>query len=74
MSEAVADTVTLLPDTVAEEAGAVSVTVGGVVSAVALDTVTVMAVEVFVFPAASRARADSVCCPLAAVVVFQVTL
>ena len=32
MSEAVADTVTLLPDTVAEEAGAVSVTDGAVVS------------------------------------------
>jgi hypothetical protein len=38
-----------------------------------LETITVRAAEVVVFPAASRATAVSVCDPFAAVVVFQVT-
>src|SRR6266850_5996757 len=70
LSEALADTVTAVPDTVAPLAGAVIETTGGVVSA--LFTVTVIAVAVFVLPAASRATAVSVWLPLEAVVVFQV--
>ena len=53
-------------------AGAVSETVGGVVSATTLFTVTLMAVEVVTLPAASRATALSACAPLPAVVVSQV--
>src|ERR1700693_3315968 len=70
LSAAVADTVTLAPDTVAPVVGAVIDTVGGVVSA--LLTVTLTAAEVVVLPAASRATAVSVCAPLVAVVLFQV--
>src|SRR5439155_12997851 len=69
LSDAVADTVTLAPDTVAPPAGADIVTVGGVVSA--LVTVTVTAALVFVLPAASRATADSVWLPLVTVVEFH---
>src|SRR5688500_2780171 len=39
----------------------------------ALDTVTVIGAEVVVLPAASRARAVSVCAPLLEVLVFQAT-
>lgn len=46
-------------------------TVGAVVSALSLRTVTVRAVDVRVLPAASRATARSTCVPLAAVRVFQ---
>ena len=56
LSEADAATVTLLPDTVDPSAGAVSDTVGGVVS---LLTVTVTAVAVVALPAASLATAVS---------------
>src|SRR6185436_9888048 len=61
LSEAVAETASVVPDTVAPLAGAVIATVGSVVSA--LLTVTVTFVAVAVFPAASRAT----------VVVSQVT-
>ncbi len=47
-------------------------TVGEVVSGVTLLTVTVIAVDVVVFPAASRATAVSVWVPLVADVVFQI--
>src|SRR5439155_27373878 len=70
LSEAVAVTATG-PETVAPLAGAVMLTVGGVVSALA--TVTVTAADVVALPAASRARAVSVCDPLLVVVVFQLT-
>src|SRR5882762_1180694 len=60
----------MVPETVAPFAGAVMLTVGGVVS---LNTVTVTAAAVAVLPAASRATAVSVCEPLFAVVVFQET-
>src|SRR5262249_5394634 len=63
-SEAVADTPTV-EDTVDPGAGAVTDTVGGVVS---LSTVTVTAVAVAVLPAASLATAVNVCDPLATVV------
>ena len=49
-----------MPDTVAPLAGAVKLTVGGMVSAVALATVTLRAGEVVMLPAASRARAVTV--------------
>src|SRR5437867_12635371 len=68
LSEAVAETV-IVADTVEPLAGLVIETVGGVVSGVVLLTVTVTAVEVFWFPAASRATAVSVCEPFEAVVV-----
>src|SRR2546428_12806726 len=55
LSEADAATGTAEPDTVAPLAGAVSKTVGGVVSVLA--TVTLTAAEVAVLPAASRAAA-----------------
>ena len=71
LSVAVAVRVTV-PDTVASLAGAVTLTVGAVVSA--LLTVTVTAAEVVVLPAASRATAVSVWGPLAAVVVSHDTL
>ena len=64
---AVAETVTV-PATVAPATGAVRETVGGVRS---LATVTLTAVAVAVFPAASRATAVRVCSPLEAVAVFQ---
>ena len=64
---------TAAPETVAPLAGAVMETVGGVVSEAALLTVTVTVAEVLVLPAASRATAVSVCEPLVAVVLFQVT-
>ena len=73
LSAAVALTATLAPDTVAPAAGAVTDTVGGVVSGVALETVTLTAAEVVVFPAASRATAVSECVPLLTAVVFHVT-
>src|SRR5436309_3287960 len=69
LSAAVA-VIVVVPETVAPFAGAVTLTVGGVVS---LKTVTVIAAEVVAFPAASRARAVSVCEPLAAVVVVHAT-
>jgi hypothetical protein len=69
----VALTATLAPDTVAPAAGAVTDTVGGAVSAAALETVTLTGAEVVVFPAASRATALSACVPLLSVVVFHVT-
>ena len=50
----------IVPQTVEPEAGDVMLTVGGMVSAVPLETVTVTALEVVAFPAASRARAVSV--------------
>ena len=71
LSAAVAVTLTA-PATVAPAAGALSDTVGGVVSATGLFTVTVRVAEVVTLPAASRATALSVCAPLLAVVVFQV--
>src|SRR5438552_611852 len=67
LSVALALTVTV-PLTEASAAGAVMDTVGGVVSFV---TVTLIAAEVAVFPAASRATAVSVCTALLAVVVFH---
>src|SRR5882724_8653203 len=67
VSAALAVTV-MVPLTVAPVAGAVMLTVGGVVS---FDTVTVTAAAVAVLPAASRATAVSVCVPLLAVVVFH---
>ena len=51
--------------------GAVMVTVGFVVSGVMLLAVTVRETAVAVFPAASRATAESVCVPLVADVVFH---
>ena len=66
--------IAIVPETVAPEAGDVMLTVGGVVSAGgAFDTVTVTAVDVLWFPAASRARAVRECEPLETVVVFQET-
>ena len=59
-----------VPDTVAPAAGAVTLTVGAVVS---LATVTLTAGEVVVLPAASQARAVSVWAPLVAVAVFHDT-
>ena len=51
---------------------AVKETVGGVVSLVILLTVMATAVEVVVFPAASRATAVKECEPFTTVVEFQV--
>src|SRR4029077_3642424 len=65
LSDALAVTV-VVPETVAPPAGAVTLTVGPVVS---LKTVTVTAADVVVLPAASRATAVSVCDALLAVVV-----
>ena len=73
LSEAVALSVTV-PETVVPAAGAVIDTVGGVVSGGAvLLTVTVMAVLVVWFPAASRARGRELYEPFATAVVFQFT-
>src|SRR5262245_37554199 len=69
LSDALADTVTADPDTVAPFAGAVIDTVGGVVSA--LLTVTLTAVAVAVLPAASRATAVSECTPSVAPMEFH---
>src|SRR5882672_3402718 len=63
LSDALAEIVTV-PFTVTPFAGAVMVTVGGVVSGAALFTVTVTGLEVVVLPAASRATAVRVCWPL----------
>src|SRR5882672_6841923 len=63
LSDALAEIVTV-PFTVTPFAGAVMVTVGGVVRRGALFTVTVTAAEVVRFPAASRATAVRVCWPL----------
>ena len=73
LSEALADTVTV-PETVDPLAGAVMDTVGGVVSAAVLLTVTLTGEEVLRFPAASRAMAVSVCEAFDAVVVFHDTV
>jgi hypothetical protein len=70
LSEAFAETV-VVPDSVAPFAGAEIETVGGVVSAGVLLTVTVTAALVAEFPAASLATARSVCEPLLTVVVFH---
>src|SRR5437762_982775 len=70
LSDALADTV-VVPETVEPPVGLVIETVGGVVSAVELLTVTVTALEVVRFPAASRAMAVSVCEAFDAVVVFH---
>src|SRR5258705_157588 len=67
LSEAFAVTV-VVPETVAPDAGAVTLAVGGVVS---LKTVTVTAAVVLVLPAASRATAVNEWEALLAVVVFQ---
>ncbi len=69
LSEALAVTA-MVPETVEPDEGDVMLTVGGEVS---LKTVTVTALEVVVFPAASRARAVRVWEPLPAAVVFQET-
>ena len=66
-SDAVA-VIVVVPETVAPSAGALIFTVGAVVS---LNTVTVTAADVAALPAASRARAVSVCEPLAAVVMVH---
>ena len=71
LSEALAVTLTLAPETVAPFAGAVTETVGG--SPSMLFTVTPTGAEVAVFPTASRATAVSECGPLLAVVVSQFT-
>jgi hypothetical protein len=74
LSEALAVTVTVA-ETVAPLAGAVTLTVGGVVSdGGALETVTVATAEVAVLPAASQAWAVSVWVPLLTAVVFQETV
>src|SRR6266403_770592 len=65
LSDALAVTVVVL-ETVDPPAGAVTLTVGAVVS---LETVTVIGEAVVVLPAASRATAVSVCDALLAVVV-----
>src|SRR5258705_9649522 len=77
LSDALAVTL-VVPETVAPEAGAVILAVGGVVSGGggggALFTVTVTAAETgLTLPAASRATAVRVCEPLLAEVVFQDT-
>src|SRR6202023_3145933 len=69
LSDALALTVNV-PETVEPVAGAVTLTVGGVVS---FATVTVTAAAVAVLPAASRATAVNVCEPLLTVVVFHET-
>src|SRR5437899_1461921 len=69
LSDAAADTVTLLPVTVVPPAGDVNETVGALLS-----TITVTAVAVAVFPAASRATAVRVWLAFVALVVFHTTL
>src|SRR5438874_3247776 len=71
LSVAVADTMTLLPVTIAPSAGDVIATTGPTGS---FRTSTVTPAEVAVFPTASRARADRTCSPLVTVVVSQETL
>jgi hypothetical protein len=63
LSDALAETATVL-ETVAPFDGVAIETMGGVVSADELLTVTVTAVLVALFPAASLAIASSVCDPL----------
>jgi len=70
LSDALAETV-IVPETVEPDVGLVMESVGGVVSAVELLTVTVTALDVVRFPAASRAMAVSVCEAFDAVVVFH---
>ena len=60
----------MLPVTVAPGAGAVTDTVGAVLS---FDAVTTTAVEVVLLPARSRAIAVSVCVPFVAPLLAQVT-
>ena len=64
LSEAVAVTFTV-PETVADAAGAVIETAGGVLSAALLLTVTVTTALVVLLPAPSVAMAFSVCEPFA---------
>ena len=71
LSEAYAEIV-IAPETVAPGPGVVTVTTGGVVSAFA--TVSVTGALDPTLPAASEAFAASTCDPLAAVVVFQVSV
>jgi hypothetical protein len=59
--------------TLAPEEGAVTVTVGCVVSGTVFETVTATGADVALLPAASRATAVSVCVPLLVVVVFHET-
>ena len=63
----------VVPARLAPAAGAVTETVGGVVSGTGLATVTLTAAEVVTLPAASRAIARRAWAPLVAVVVFQLT-
>src|SRR5207249_12302922 len=70
LSEALADTVTV-PETVDPLAGAVMDTVGGVVSAAVVLTVTLTGEEVLRFAAASRALAVGLWAAFDAVVVFD---
>jgi len=70
LSAAVAVTA-MVEETVAPFAGAVSETVGGVVSGVVLLTVTVTTALVAVFPAPSLAMAFKVCAPFVDLVVSQ---
>ena len=63
----------IVPLTVAPLAGAVRLTLGSVVSATVLLTVTVQAAEVPTFPAASYALAERLYEPLATVVVLNET-
>src|SRR5206468_2963037 len=69
LSDAVADTVTLFPDTVVPPAGDVTETVGALLS-----TITVTVVAVVVFPAPSRATAVSEWFAFVAPVVFHTML
>ena len=73
LSDAVAETFTAAPETLALFAGAVIETAGGVVSPMGLFTVMVTAIEVAEFPAASRAVAVRACEALETVVEFNVT-
>src|SRR5207247_1410607 len=66
LSEAVAETGTVVPDTVAPSIGADIATIGGVAS---LATVTLTTALALVLPAGSRATADSVWLPFGTVVV-----
>ena len=73
LSAAVALTGVAVPETVAPAAGAVTETVGGVVSGDGLATVTLTGVAVVELPAASRAMARRAWAPFEAVVVFHET-
>src|SRR4051794_41037346 len=70
LSDALAETVTALPDTTAPFAGPVMAPLGGVVSGMTTVTVTE---AVDVLPAGSRARTDTVCAPAEDADEFQVT-